>query len=165
MTLIQMLQAADKTCLPGQEFATVEGLVLRYGRSFRPQPKPRDVPLKPEGASFVNAFVLAERPRLAYCEGFALGRSGVPVHHAWACDRKGRVIDNTWRVSGLEYFGVPLARQFLYQVCCDRGVLTAVFQCREKGIGNEDWLKYGLPKEAVRWDLHEPSRTRQPAVA
>jgi hypothetical protein len=160
-----MLQAADTISLPGQEFATVEGIVLQYGRSFRPQPKPRHIHLGPEVTCFANAFVLAHRPRLTYCEGFALNWSGVPAHHAWACDHKGRVIDNTWRMPGLEYFGVPFARQFLYQVCCDRQVLAAVFQYRNGGIGNEDWLKYGLPKEAVRWDLHEPNHVHQSAVA
>jgi hypothetical protein len=165
MTLIQMLQASDKLSLPGHEFATVEELVLRYGRSFQPQPKPRHIHFEPGGTCFVNAFVLAHRPRLTYCEGFALGRSGALAHHAWACDRKGRVIDNTWLEPGREYFGVPFARQFLYQVCFVRGMLAAIFQHDDGGIGNEDWLKYGLPKEAVRWDIQEPTRIHQTAVA
>ena len=165
MTLMQMLQANAKSSLPGHECATVEGLVLRYGRSFQPQPKPRHIHFEPGGPCFVNAFVLAHRPRLTYCEGFAVGRSGVLAHHAWACDHKGRVIDNTWLEPGREYVGVPFARQFLYQVCFVRGTLAAIFQHCDGGIGNEDWLKYGLPKEAVRWDLPEPTRIHQAVVA
>jgi hypothetical protein len=160
-----MLQAADGLPLPGREFATVEGLVLRYGRSFRPQQKPRHVHLCLEGTCFVNAFILSHRPHLTYCEGFALDGSGLLVHHAWACDRKGRVIDNTWERPGLEYFGVPFTRKFLYDVCRERDVLAAVFQWRNDGIGNEDWLRYGLPKEAVRCDLHESTDVRRSAVA
>jgi len=37
MMLVEMLEAAEGLPLPGREFATIEGLVLRYGRSFRPQ--------------------------------------------------------------------------------------------------------------------------------
>ncbi len=165
MTLFQTLQAADRSPLPGQECGTVEGLVLRYGRNFRPQPKPRHVHVGNDRMCFVNAFVLAHRPHLTYCEGFATDRSGTPQHHAWACDHKGRVIDNTWESPGLEYFGVPFSRPFLYQLCCDRGVVAPVFGYRAYGIGNDDWLKYGLPEEAVRRNLHDPSRHQHCAVA
>ena len=48
---------------------------------------------------FYNAQILAlKEPSLQYVEGFAIGRSGFPVHHAW-CTIGGKLVDLTWRTT------------------------------------------------------------------
>jgi hypothetical protein len=50
---------------------------------------------------------------LIYVEGFAAGEGGLRIHHAWVTDGNGRVIDNTWRVPGVVYVGVPFRCGFV----------------------------------------------------
>ena len=75
----------------------------------------------PTGACFRNAFMLAVRHNLTYVEGFATHL--IPVHHAWAVDTLGTVIDPTWdemtkykaEWEAREYIGVPFALSYLYE--------------------------------------------------
>lgn len=49
---------------------------------------------------FYNGQMLADSfERLTYCEGFAFGNSGIPIHHGWAVLDGTHVIDLTWRTN------------------------------------------------------------------
>ena len=89
--------------------------VLEYGYWYEPAPRPKGIRLGRENRCFVNAFKLAQdNPDLIYCEGFCLATgSSLLIHHAWATDGSGRVIDNTLREMAAAYAGVPFRIQFL----------------------------------------------------
>jgi hypothetical protein len=67
---------------------------------------------------FHNAYNLAAKQGLAYCEGLALGYANYPYHHAWCLDAEsGYVLDSTWPepVEGevRYYYGIPFALTFV----------------------------------------------------
>lgn len=109
--------------------ASPQSLVLQHGRPYGVAPAPKG--LRRRGARrrcFHNAMMLAlasedhtlHRFRgfdaklyaggLVYVEGFAAYESlEPPVHHAWAADAEGRVIDPTWGYQSFGvYFGIPI---------------------------------------------------------
>ena len=82
--------------------------VLDYGWFYTPSRLSKLVGPGPEGECYKNALMLVlDNPKLTYVEGYAAGGGSHPIRHAWATDGKGRVIDNTWRLSGSVYAGVP----------------------------------------------------------
>lgn len=89
--------------------------VLEYGFWYEPAPRPKGMKLGTKGRCFVNAFRLAQdNPSLVYCEGFCLSAGGsLLIHHGWATDGTGRVIDNTLRKAAAAYAGVPFGTEFL----------------------------------------------------
>lgn len=95
----------------GFRFNSIDELLLKHGHSFLPARKPKSIPWGSPKECFVNAAQLAMKDHtLTYCEGYAAGI--IPVLHAW-CVKEGRVIDNTWRKMGTEYFGVAISRTYL----------------------------------------------------
>lgn len=87
------------------EYGSMYEYVLRNGRFWTPAPhayrqnRPREC--------FNNAIVDAVTHDLRYVEGFATSINlGFPIHHAWAADENGNVIDTTWPDSGTAYLGV-----------------------------------------------------------
>lgn len=61
--------------------------------------------------------------RYAYCEGYALRKGLVPVHHAWLLDQDGCVLDPTWpHDDANEYFGVALSQRMLLEQTARSGV-------------------------------------------
>ncbi|HEY2414837.1 MAG TPA: hypothetical protein VGI40_21510 [Pirellulaceae bacterium] len=98
------------------------GMLLRYdfllkrGRFFRPQPRPKGLRRGRAKQCYGNSFDLTViRPELAYCEGFVvvpLGRGQTTdVEHGWCATADGWVIDLTLKEPGLAYFGVAYTEE------------------------------------------------------
>jgi hypothetical protein len=100
--------------------------VLEFGWFYSPSPLPENLDLGPDGECFNNALrlVLAD-DSLTYVEGFAAGGGSPPIPHAWVTDGKGRAIDNSWRLSGSVYAGVPF-----------KGGVVSLIGLKNKGIGS-----------------------------
>ena len=81
-------------------------LVLQTGRAFAPAPLPRRYRRGVPKACFDNAYKLAVRAGLRYCEGYAAGL--LPVEHAWCVDADDQVVDPTWTGDrlGAVYLGI-----------------------------------------------------------
>jgi hypothetical protein len=93
---------------------TSSQFVRDYGWFYTPAPLPKGVPLGTKAECYNNALKLAlDNPNFTYVEGFAIGRGGVRIHHAWVTDGTGRAIDNTWNRPGLVYAGVPFKTEFV----------------------------------------------------
>jgi hypothetical protein len=87
---------------------TSRQFVLDYGWFYTPAPLPMGVTLAAKAECYNNALRLVlDNSNLVYVEGFAVGKDGLPIHHAWVTDRSGRAIDNTWDTPGIAYAGVP----------------------------------------------------------
>ena len=98
--------------------------VLKFGKIYLGQPLPKKYRLRPIKQCFDNARRLTERSKaLQYCEGF-VASADLPliIHHAWAVNKKGEVIDPTLRAfknldaSGGErghYMGVTFPAYFV----------------------------------------------------
>lgn len=84
-------------CPPEWAYNGPPDFVLQHGEIFDPIPLPDGYEYWPEKACFGNALMLAELSDLTYVEGYALGPADFPIHHAWAVDADGRLIDVTWR--------------------------------------------------------------------
>lgn len=97
-------------------YSCLEAFVLKNGVSMtRKAALPKGVKRAEPGLCFMNATLVALRhPELIYCEGY--GHNGIlPIMHAWNIDPDGNVIDVTWNPdTGIEYFGIPIRREFLY---------------------------------------------------
>jgi len=94
----------------------MERFVLDYGWWYAPCPLPEQVNAGTPRNCFYNAFNLAkDDPSLTYCEGYAIGRAGVRMHHAWVTDGKGSSMDSTWGEAGRAYAGVPFQILFLLE--------------------------------------------------
>ncbi len=89
-------------------------LVLEFGRSFTPQPKPKGIKWGRRKRCYKNAYdLMKEHPALTYCEGFVLlEKVSLPIAHAWCSDQAGGVVDNTVRASTIAYFGIPFDRSW-----------------------------------------------------
>ena len=96
---------------------TPQEYVIKFGSYFPPRPKPAGIPWGKRGLCHWNALNLAESDKsLTYTEGFAvIKRDTGIIQHAWVVDKRGRVIDNTWRVSVLGYYGIPFRREFILE--------------------------------------------------
>ena len=110
----------------------VAEFVLTHGRAFAPPSGPLPQGLRYRRARkncYGNAYeLMLDRPVLTYVEGYALALGGLSAAHAWCIDGSGAVVDVSWnpsRVGQSEYFGVPLARDF---------VRTCVVQSERYGI-------------------------------
>lgn len=113
--LLEWVQAMNKAAKRFRFRIGGADVILKHGRFFTPQKKPDWLPWEPTKMCFMNASRLAlGDAELTYVEGFA--DSGLfPTEHAWAVDRQGRVLDNTWREPGVVYLGVPFTTWFLRQ--------------------------------------------------
>lgn len=117
--LTQRLAGYRENAVPrpaGLVYDWPEAFVIEHGRPWTPQQLPDEFQPMPEKECFYNAsHLVAGAEGLTYCEGFALG-SGVAidvVHHAWAADSEGRVIDVTWPEPGAAYRGVAFPLEFI----------------------------------------------------
>lgn len=87
---------------------------MNYGWWYSPCPLPYGLRRGASQQCFANAFELAKTDTaLVYCEGYAIGKSGKMIHHAWVTDGKGSAIDNTFAEPGRAYAGVPFQISFL----------------------------------------------------
>lgn len=115
-TLLPMLQQmGDAWAALGSPY-TSHALVAREGRAWIAQALPKDIKRGTPKECFRNALTLVMRdPNLRYVEGYALRRGiGIPIHHAWAVDKAGRVIDNTWTdPEECEYVGMVFSAEAL----------------------------------------------------
>jgi hypothetical protein len=97
---------------PTTGYATFEEFVLAHGEAFTPPTKPRPKGFR-KGTNkmcFRNAtHATFDRDGWTYVEGFATGMIG--VHHAWALDPDGNVVETTWKDSGTAYFGVRFPKE------------------------------------------------------
>jgi len=115
---------------------TPYGFVLEYGFSYEPCCLPPNIEFGEPKRCFDNAYKAVLHGELVYCEGFALGQSGLPVGHAWLTDGTGRAIDITWRERGRAYLGVPLKTIYVLE--------TSMRNLPDEGF-IEDWRnKYPL---------------------
>jgi hypothetical protein len=100
----------------GSDLWVVEEFFLRNGREFYPQLLPVKYRRRPIKACFYNARQLVLRSKaLRYAEGYAIG-ADLPllIHHAWAVDEQGRVVDPTLRQPEMfEFFGVIFGREVI----------------------------------------------------
>jgi hypothetical protein len=112
--MLTQLRAKDSTNPKGVLKRTSKQFVLEYGWFYKRAPLPQDVVLATRGECYNNALCLAlENPSFVYCEGFAAGKGGSRIHHAWVTDGRGRAIDNTWVPPGMVYAGVPFKAGFV----------------------------------------------------
>ena len=112
--LLDALRAGNARRHPAWKRTRYE-FILEYGWWYEPSPLPEGIEANPPGQCFMNAFNLAlDDDSLIYCEGVVLPLGGsIPVHHAWATDGTGRVIDSTVESLAGAYAGVPFNTMFL----------------------------------------------------
>jgi hypothetical protein len=100
----------------------LKDFVLQHGRDFAADADTLKGKRMKMQECFRNAtLTVVERPWLIYCEGFVDADVILPIHHAWAVDHHGRVIDPTLRPKLLGgairktpvYFGIPFKRSYL----------------------------------------------------
>jgi hypothetical protein len=96
---------------------------LLLGRAWTvPAKKPFDYEDGVKKACYQNACLLVKDfPELVYCEGFAMPKGLIPVHHAWCVTPSGDVVDPTWSAPGGQYHGVALQGGFVTQRVHDSG--------------------------------------------
>lgn len=147
---------------PEWRYASLEGLVLAEGRDFA------SAPLTAEQHRYVRAtlardsgkypwkacFATAQRvklwsdpdSRLDYYEGWAAS-GPIPVHHGWLVLDNERVIDLTWRKTGLAKVRLPLERTRIFGAFPEgweyRGVLAASReQIRDRVAQRQEWSSF-----------------------
>jgi hypothetical protein len=147
---------------PGWRYASLEGLVLAEGRDFV------SAPLTAEQHKYLRAvlagtsrrfpwkecFATSQRvkllrdfeARLDYYEGWAVS-SAIPVHHGWLVLDGERIIDLTWRKTGLAKVRLPLERTRIFGAFPEgweyRGVRAASReQIRERIAQRQEWSSF-----------------------
>lgn len=116
----------------GKMHPTLHELVAQKGTAYRPQPLPADKEhlRGPVGGCYKNVtdVVLGfdghtPEPGLTYVEGYALSAQiPLPIHHAWAVDGDGNVLELTWPEPGAEYLGIPMSKETLFKAAAETGV-------------------------------------------
>jgi len=113
--IIELRKGSRPTDLP---YAGQEDFVLKNGKVFTSQKYPEKYE-KYRGEMklcFTNAFDLSQRfPELTYVEGYGMS-SNIPlaIHHAFCVDKKGNVVDPTWRdQEETAYFGVQFNQTYV----------------------------------------------------
>lgn len=127
----------------------IENLILQYGKAYKPQELPSNYKRARTKECFKNAWDLVDNnDELTYVEGYALlDFIDLPIQHAWAIDRNGNVIDNTWSKAGTSYIGIPFNGNFVREVLVETGVYGILsFEARQ-------FFKDGMPKNAVKKEL------------
>lgn len=117
----------------GARVPPIGNFVLKYGRPYAAQPLPKNVrPMKPKEC-FSNAQRLVFRKTsLVYVEGYALRPGLFPIHHGWAVDSEGNVVDPTWREpETCRYFGVPFKRRYCAERMVTLGWIGSLLDCHQ----------------------------------
>lgn len=92
---------------PDYAYRNRHDLLMQHGRTFAPQPRPKGYRQRAMGLCFRNSVSLAISRRLRYAEGVAMHpKMPMLVHHAWCLDAHDRVVDVTWDLPGVVYFGI-----------------------------------------------------------
>jgi hypothetical protein len=109
------------------KYRSFEELVWKEGENFEGSASPADIEQGPAKMCFHNTFRLVfRRLDLEYVEGFAVsGWAGgiIAVHHAWAVDESGKVVDPTWDEPELAvYRGIRFPREYVAKVALKSGV-------------------------------------------
>jgi hypothetical protein len=107
----------------GPAFATIRGLVARYGRAYTIRPLPRGRWSREPQACYANALNAAIAGKWVYVEGFAIPKPGsLAVLHAWVTNPHNSDVayDPTWR-AGREYFGIPFRLDYVLRMCESTG--------------------------------------------
>lgn len=114
-TFVQLRQPPFDLPRISEHYSCIEEFVLRHGEVWTPQELPRRFAPRQPKACFFNAATIVRQARrsgrrpLRYVEGFATTAGlGLAVHHAWAVDEEGLVIDPTWTTAGpgIAYLGI-----------------------------------------------------------
>lgn len=83
---------------------------------------------------FYNTLQMClEDPSLTYMEGYA--GAIIPMHHAWALDSKGQVIDTTWDdPEGRSYLGIPFQTDYVKSAAEKSGYYSVMFNMGFRSI-------------------------------
>lgn len=113
--LLHMLKVQDGMIKRGNVRRTINQFVLEFGWWYNPVTLPKRVAMGTQNECVKNAFDLCLADQsFTYCEGFVIvEESESPTHHAWVTDGTGAAIDNTLRLPGVAYAGVPFKRFFV----------------------------------------------------
>lgn len=147
---------------PGWKYASLEGLVFAEGRDFVSAPltaeqhrylravlasTSRRFPWKECFATSQRVKLLGDfESRLDYYEGWAVSRA-IPVHHGWLVLDAERVIDLTWRKTGLAKVRLPLERTRIFGEFPEgweyRGVFAADREeIRARAVQLQEWASF-----------------------
>ena len=96
------------------QFASFEELILGKGRQMH---NPKFIKGGAMKECFKNSYNLMQKKGYTYCEGYAMGI--IPVLHAWCLDKKGNVVDPTWK-DGTEYYGIPFKTEYVLETAIKR---------------------------------------------
>lgn len=134
-----------------EDFTPPMMILQRHGRHFLPQPKPQKYPWgRPRECHHNALMLLMDYPQeLYYCEGYAVNSNvpGFEVHHSWCVDRRGNVIDNTWRDGGIEYFGLAIEQYAVLKMADNiRGGFHLLFNPELKLLYAADPAAWLVPK-------------------
>ena len=116
---IALMAECQRANARGQPFTPPAVLLQQHGRSWR-EFSPRAVRKGAQKQCFRNTLHLClADPTLTYVEGYAIGL--IPLHHAWAADPEGRIIETTWRDAGTDYFGIPFTTEYASRAALEVG--------------------------------------------
>jgi hypothetical protein len=96
--------------------------IVTHGKIYQPSKRPKGIRKQAYQECFKNASLLSlDRDDLTYVEGYACDY--FPTLHAWCVDKKGCVIDTTWKnPEECAYFGVPFKTDFLLDTLLEEKV-------------------------------------------
>lgn len=106
-TPIQRALRLDIQHLPGN--VRLQTIVLKHGRAFAPQRRPKGYRLRTQKECFLNSFYVADAGRGTYVEGFAMVNN-LHFHHAWVTLDGVHAVDVTLRVpEEARFFGIAFS--------------------------------------------------------
>ncbi len=95
---------------------SLEDFLLQHGRFWTGAARPVTVDKKPYKQCYKNSqeMLLFADHLLTYCEGYAIGKVGVPTLHAWLVQIDGAVLDVTWdEPENATYYGIPFKAAYV----------------------------------------------------
>lgn len=136
------------------KYGGFEELVLDCGIELKANPLPKGIkPGTPKLCYWNCQQLIFKNKELIYAEGYALDKEiSFPISHAWLMTKNKEVIDPTWRDSNSDYFGVPLATQWVKSILNSRtknGEIKDLSIFDGNYLEGYSFLKEGLPAEAL----------------